>query len=96
MSLDDSVEGLKKRVVDNIALDAERMIEELKIIAFDREVNITARLQAFGMLLDRSIPKLSVDNTKVDAPAEDTGTRKKIRQEIERLVLEGLDGEDES
>jgi hypothetical protein len=89
----DSVEGLRKKVIDNIARDSERLMEELKIIAFDREVDVRVRLQAIGMLLDRSVPKLAVDNTKVEGPVEDTGTRKKIRQEILRLVEEG-DGED--
>lgn len=87
----ESVDGLRKKIVDNIAMDAEKLIEELKLIAYDRELDARVRLQALGMLLDRSVPKLAVDTTKV-VEVEETGTRKKMKAEIEKLVRESLDG----
>lgn len=89
----DSVENLRKKVVDQIAVDSEKLIEELKMIAYDREVAVNARLQAIGMLLDRSVPKLAVDNQKVEVN-EESDSRRRFREEIEMLMAEE-EGEEE-
>ena len=82
-----SVEALRKQVVDQIAEDSVRLIADLKEIAHNDELDARVRLTAIGMLLDRSVPKLAVDNTKVET-VEESGSRKKIREEIEMLLAE--------
>ena len=83
-----SIEVLRKKVVDQITLESEKLIQELLDIIYDREVDSRVRLSAIGMLLDRGIPKLGVEHTK-DEEVEESNSRKKMRSEIEELIKKG-------
>lgn len=82
-----SVENLRKTVVDLIADNAIQLTQQLLNIAYDPEVDARVKLTAIGMLYDRAVPKLAVDSTKVEI-VEESGSRKKIREEIEMLLAE--------
>lgn len=84
-----------QRVTTKITDEAEGLVDELLFIIYNREVNddgdyrvdAKTKLSAIGMLLDRSIPKKGVDSTK-SAVVEESGTRKRIREEIEAMMKE--------
>jgi predicted component of type VI protein secretion system len=81
---DKEIEVQRRSVIDKIVLESPRLLEELLNIVYDPEVEAKIKLPALSMLLDRSIPKLGVDHAKSEA-AEESGTRKKIRAEIEAM-----------
>jgi len=87
-----NIEAQRKRVVDKITLESDKLVDELLKIIYNDDVNVEGdlivdakvKLSAIAMLLDRGIPKLAVDNSKSQV-VEETGTRKKIREEIEAM-----------
>lgn len=97
VEVEKSVEAHRKQIVDKITLESDRLIDELLKIIYSDDlgedgrpfVDAKVKLSAIAMLLDRGIPKLGVDNSKSEV-VEETGTRKKIREEIEQLVKRGI------
>lgn len=83
----------RTNVVRKITLESEALVDELLLIIYNHDVAADGhpvvepriKLTAIGMLLDRGIPKLAVDHSKSEI-VEESGTRKKIREEIEALV----------
>ena len=88
-----SIEALRKKVVDQITVESEKLIAELLNIAYGEE-GARTKLQAIGMLLDRAVPKLGVDHAKLEDDSE-SRDRKRLRAEIEDLLMEEDDEDDE-
>lgn len=84
------VENFRKSIARKIALESDRLVDELFAIVYDEEVEAKVKLSAITILLDRGIPKLGVQHSK-EEESEERGSRKAIREEIEKLLL----GEDE-
>ena len=84
------VDNLRKSIARKIALESDRLVDELFAIVYDEEVDAKVKLSAITILLDRGIPKLGVQHAK-EEETEERGSRKQIREEIEKLLL----GEDE-
>lgn len=91
--VEQSVELQKKNVVRKIVTHADGLVDELLYIIYNREVDVDGhpiveprvKLSAIGMLLDRGVAKLAVDNNKSEV-VEESKTRRKIREEIEAMV----------
>lgn len=81
------VDKVRRQLADQIALKSHKLIEALFNIVEDAEVEAKVKLTAISMLLDRGVPKLGVDHTKIEAEEESDG-RKALREEIERLMEE--------
>src|ERR1700746_1357353 len=84
------VDNLRKSIARKIALESDRLVDELFAIVYDEEGDAKVQLSAITILLDRGIPKLGVQHAK-EEETEERGSRKQIREEIEKLLL----GEDE-
>lgn len=92
--IEKSVEAQRRRVVDRITMESDFLVDELLKIIHSDDVDNRGRpiveakikLSAIAMLLERGVPKLAVSHSKEEA-VEETGTRKRMRQEIEELVL---------
>lgn len=78
------VEAFRKAIARRIALESDRLVDELFSIAYDVEVDAKVRLTAISTLIDRGIPKLGIQHTK-EEESEEKGTRKDLREEIEKL-----------
>jgi len=90
----EQVEAFRKAIAKRIVLDSDRLVDELFSIAYDPEVGARDKLSAITILLDRGIPKLGVQHQK-EEESEERGSRKDLREEIERLLREqGEDGDD--
>ena len=93
VEVEQSVEFEKKQVVKKIVQESGRLVDELLHIIYNDQIDNEGRpivearvkLSAIGMLLDRGVPKLAVDNAKSEV-LEESRTRKKIREEIEAMV----------
>lgn len=101
MSLDEfgdndgqEVDSFRKAIARKIALESDRLVDELFAIVYDEEVDAKVKLSAISILLDRGIPKLGVQHAK-EEELDERGSRKAIRQEIENLLLGSADPEDE-
>lgn len=81
------VDKVRRELADQIALRSHKLIEALFDIVEDGEVEAKVKLTAISMLLDRGVPKLGVDHTKIE-PEEESDGRKALREEIERLMEE--------
>lgn len=82
---DKEVEAFRRAIARRIALESDRLVDELFSIAYDTEVDAKVRLSAIGTLIDRGIPKLGIQHTK-EEESEERGTRKELREEIEKLL----------
>lgn len=91
----DEVEAFRKAVARRIVADADRLVDELFAIAYDGEAGARDKLSAITILLDRALPKLGVQHTK-EEETEEKGSRKDLREEIERLLREEDDDDDGS
>lgn len=92
------VESFRRSIARAIALESDRLVQEVLAIIYDPEIEAKVRLSAISMLIDRGIPKLGVQHSK-EEESEEKGSRKNIREEIEKLMLgddededDGLDG----
>lgn len=90
-----SVEALRKMVIDQITVESELLIKELLSIAYNPEADSRVKLQAISMLLDRAVPKMGVDHAKVEDDPENHN-RRRLREEVEALLMEDSDEEEES
>lgn len=88
------VDNFRKAIARKIALESDRLVDELFAIVYDEEVDAKVKLSAITILLDRGIPKLGVQHSKEDE-SEERGSRKAIREEIEKLLLGSEDPDDE-
>lgn len=88
------VDSFRKAIARKIALESDRLVDELFAIVYDGEVDAKVKLSAISILLDRGIPKLGVQHAKEDE-SEERGSRKALREEIENLLLGTVDPEDE-
>lgn len=86
------VEAFRQAMARKIALESDRLVDELFALVYDAETDARTKLSAITILLDRGIPKLGVTHTK-EEETEERGSRKAIREELEKLFLE--DEEDE-
>ena len=84
----------RKSIAKRILLDSDRLVDELFSIAYDMDVEPKVRLSAISMLIDRGIPKLGIQHSK-EEESEEKGSRKQIREEIEKLMLGDDDDGDE-
>jgi len=90
-------DDILKQVQDRILNAAPILVEQLILIITNDERNEdgslvvppNAKLQAIGMLLDRAVPKLGVDNSK-KAEVEDSPSRKRMKNEIEEMIRKEL------
>jgi hypothetical protein len=87
------VDNFRKAIARKIALESDRLVDELFAIVYDEEVDAKVKLSAITILLDRGIPKLGVQHAK-EEELEERGSRKAIREEIEKLLLGTEDPED--
>lgn len=86
------VEAFQKAVARRILLEADKLVDELFLVAYDHEEDAKVRLSAISMLLDRGIAKLGIKHSR-EEESEERGARKQIRLEIEKLLL-GKDEEE--
>lgn len=84
------VEAFRKAIARRIVAESDRLVDELFSVVYDDEVDAKVRLSAITILLDRALPKMGVKHAKEDE-AEERGSRKAIREELEKLFLEGED-----
>ena len=85
------IERFRKSIANKIALRSAELIDALFDLAQNAEDD-KVRLSAISQLLDRGIPKLGVDHSKLEI-AEESSERKGLREEIEKLLSE--DDEDD-
>ncbi len=88
------VEAFRQAIAKRIALESDRLVDELFGIVYDAETEAKVKISAISMLLDRGIPKLGIKHSKEDE-TEERGSRKQVREEIERLLMKDDDDEDE-
>lgn len=88
------VDAFRKAIARRIALESDRLVDELFDVAYDSEVDAKVRLSAISMLIDRGVPKLGIQHSK-EEESEERGSRKSIREEIERLLLGETEKEEE-
>lgn len=81
------VEAFRQAIARRIALESDRMVDELFGIIYDPETEAKVKISAISMLLDRGIPKLGIKHSKEDE-TEERGSRKQIREEIEKLLMD--------
>lgn len=84
------VENFRRAIAQRIALESDKLVQELFAIVYDEETEAKVKLSAITILLDRGIPKLGVQHSK-EEETEERGSRKQIRLEIEKMLM----GEDE-
>lgn len=82
------IEAFRKSITDRIALESDRLVQELFSIIYDPETESKVKLSAITILLDRALPKMGVKHSKEDE-TEERGSRVQLRQEIEALMLRG-------
>lgn len=90
------VEAFRKSVARRILLESDRLVDSLFSIVYGEDVEAKVKLSAISLLLDRAIPKKGVEHVAQDE-TEERGSRKAIREELERLLLDeedddGLEG----
>ena len=88
------VDAFRKSIARRIALESDRLVDELFAIVYDPETEAKVRLSAINTLLDRGIPKLGIQHTK-DEEIEERGSRKQLRDEIEELMKKKLNNGDD-
>lgn len=88
------MEILQQAMARRIILELDRLLDELFGIVFDPETDPRTKLSAISMLMDRGIPKLGIKHTKEDE-TEERGSRKQLREEIERLIREQEEGKED-
>lgn len=79
------VEAFRQAIAKRIALESDRLVDELFGIVYDPETEAKVKISAISMLLDRGIPKLGIKHSKEDE-AEERGSRRQLREEIEKLM----------
>lgn len=87
------VEAFRQAIARRIALESDRLVDELFGIVYDPETEAKVKISAISMLLDRGIPKLGIKHSKEDE-VEEKGSRKQLREEIERMLLNEEDEEE--
>lgn len=88
------VEAFQQAMARRIILESDRLIDELFGIVFDPDTDPRTKLSAISMLMDRGIPKLGIRHSK-EEESEERGSRKELREEIERLLKQQEEDEDE-
>jgi uncharacterized protein (DUF2225 family) len=88
------VEAFQQAIARRIILESDRLVDELFGIVFDPDTDPRTKLSAISMLMDRGIPKLGIKHTK-EEESEERGSRKQLREEIEKLIKEQSEEEDE-
>lgn len=84
-----SIEAQRRRASLKILDHASKLIDELMIIIHSEDVDARIKLQAIGMLLDRSVPKVAAQN--VTPVVEEVDTPKKgLRDEVEAMIRKQL------
>lgn len=91
--LENSIEATRAKIALKIADKAEGLVDALFDIAEDTEAAARDRLTAISMLLERSLPRLSVQKVG-DEPEEERGSHAALRMEVENLLLTNR-GEDD-
>ncbi len=86
------VEAFRQAIARRIALESDRLVDELFGIVYDPETEAKVKISAISMLLDRGIPKLGIKHAK-EEETEERGSRKQVREEIERLLREETEEE---
>lgn len=90
------IEAFRQAIAKRIALESDRLVDELFGIVYDEETEAKVKISAISMLLDRGIPKLGIKHSKEDE-VEERGSRKALREEIEKLLKEEEEkGEEDS
>lgn len=88
------VEAFQQAMARRIVLESDRLVDELFGIVFDAETDPRTKLSAISMLLDRGIPKLGIRHSK-EEETEERGSRKQLREEIEKLLMQDDEDEEE-
>lgn len=88
------VEAFQQAIARRIILESDRLVDELFGIVFDPDTDPRTKLSAISMLMDRGIPKLGIKHTK-EEESEERGSRKQLREEIEKLIKEQNEAEEE-
>lgn len=88
------VEAFRQAIAKRIALESDRLVDELFEIVYDEETEAKVKISAISMLLDRGIPKLGIKHSKEDE-VEERGSRKALREEIERLMQQDKEDKEE-
>jgi hypothetical protein len=84
-SEEDQVENFRKSIARRVALESDKLVDVILNIVYDDEVEAKVKLSGISMLLDRGLPKLGIQHSK-EEEVEERGSRKAIREEIERLM----------
>lgn len=87
------VEAFRQAIARRIALESDRLVDELFGIVYDPETEAKVKISAISMLLDRGIPKLGIKHSKEDE-VEERGSRKQIREEIEKMLMKNEEDEE--
>lgn len=87
------VEAFQQSIAKRIILESDRLVDELFGIVYDPDTDPRTKLTAISMLMDRGIPKLGIKHTK-EEETEERGSRKQLREEIEKLIKEQDEEED--
>lgn len=88
------VEAFRQAIAKRIALESDRLVDELFGIVYDAETEAKVKISAISMLLDRGIPKLGIKHSKEDE-TEERGSRRQLREEIEKLLMNEKNEEEE-
>jgi len=88
--LTSSIEATRKKVALKIADKAEGLVEALFDIAENDSTAARDRLTAISMLLERSLPRLSVQKVEGESE-EERGSHADLRKEVESLILTSAD-----
>lgn len=83
---DEQVKAFQRSIATRIILESDKLTDVLLSIAYDEDEEAKVRLSAISMLYDRGLPKLGVQHSK-EEETEERGSRKAIREEIEKMFL---------
>ena len=90
----EQIEAFRKSIARRITLESDRIVDELFSIVYDGETEAKVKLSAINILLDRALPKLGVQHQK-EEETEERGSRRQIREEIEKLLMGDEDPDEE-
>ena len=88
------VEAFRQAIAKRIALESDRLVDEIFGIVYDPETEPKVKLSGISMLLDRGIPKLGIKHSK-EEETEERGSRKQLREELEKLLMQEEDEEED-
>lgn len=84
------VEAFRQAIEKRIALESDRLVDELFGIVYSPETEAKVKISAISLLLAHSLPKYGIKHPK-EEETEEKGSRKELREEIEKLMKRNQD-----